>query len=393
MEGADRVAPRPRRPIHPTLAKLPPKWHAMTRTERTDRKGPALPRTAPNTPALAFTLASLLPAPLLAGAALFGAPFTWAALLYMTALAFLLDEIVAAAAPEGVEFPAHDRLSVILAAAHIVLLFLTVWALASPGLSFLERVALFLGAGLFFGQVSNSNAHELIHRGDRRLVLLGKWVYITLLFGQHASAHPLVHHVHVATPNDPNSARLGESYWRFLPRAWLGSFREGLAAETARQARAGHRRPHPYILYLTGAAFCLALSTVIAGLPGLLAHLLLAAYAQAQLLLSDYVQHYGLTRRQRPDGRYEPVGPRHSWNAKHWLTSHMMLNAPRHSDHHAHPARPYPELRLPGPDEAPRLPRSLPAMATLALVPSLWFRVMDRRAARWQPEHEQLAAE
>ncbi|MDF0599983.1 alkane 1-monooxygenase [Psychromarinibacter sp. C21-152] len=350
-------------------------------------------RTATTTPGLAFTLASLAPVPLLAGAALCGTPFTWAALLYMTALAYLLDEIVAAAAPEGVEFPAHDRLSVVLAISHFALLILAVHALATPGLTVLERLMLFLGAGLFMGQVSNSNAHELIHRGDRRLSLLGKWVYISLLFGHHASAHPLVHHVHVATPGDPNSARLGESYWRFLPRAWIGSFRAGLAAETARSRRVG-KRLNPYALYLTGAAFWLALSGAIAGLPGIAAHLALAAYAQAQLLLSDYVQHYGLTRAKRPDGRYEPVGPQHSWNAPHWLTSHMMLNAPRHSDHHAHPSRPYPELRLPSAQEAPILPRSLPAMATLALVPALWRRVMDRRVARWQPKGDaQYAAE
>ncbi len=106
-------------------------------------------------------------------------------------------------------------------------------------------------------------------------------------------------------------------------------------------------------------------------------------------MLSDYVQHYGLMRTEiRPPGKLEPVGPQHSWNAPHWFTTHLMLNAPpRHSDHHAHPARPYPALRLRD-GEAPMLPYSLPAMAALALVPKLWQRVMGGRELRkWYAAH------
>ena len=125
----------------------------------------------------------------------------------------------------------------------------------------------------------------------------------------------------------------------------------------------------------------------------MLAHIALAGFAQSQLLLSDYVQHYGLSRKVGPDGRPEPVGPAHSWNAPHWMTGHMMLNAPRHSDHHAHPSRPYPALALAAPGAVPTLPRSLPAMACLALVPPLWRRVMDPRAAQWQPQALRTAAE
>ena len=109
----------------------------------------------------------------------------------------------------------------------------------------------------------------------------------------------------------------------------------------------------------------------------------LGLHATGQLLLSDYVQHYGLRRRVLADGRLEPVGPRHSWNAPHWFSGAMMLNAPRHSDHHAHPARPYPALRLPGAEEAPMLPRALPVCCTIALCPPLWRRMMAPHLARW----------
>jgi alkane 1-monooxygenase len=121
-------------------------------------------------------------------------------------------------------------------------------------------------------------------------------------------------------------------------------------------------------------------AALIGGMTGILLWLLLAAHAQIQIHLSDYVQHYGLTRAPPPDGRPEPVTARHSWNTAHWFTSALLLNAPRHSDHHSHPARPYPALRLP--DEAPRLPWPLPLAATIALIPPLWRRMMKPHLAR-----------
>ncbi|NUB43910.1 alkane 1-monooxygenase [Fertoebacter nigrum] len=343
------------------------------------------------TPAL-FPLATLAPLPLLALGVGFGGALAFAGLVYMTLFALLLDQVVArAAAPDGVEFPAADALLVVLALAHLLALPLAVWAIGGPsGLSAVDRVALFAGFGLFFGQVSNPVAHELIHRGDRRLFRLGRLVYVTLLFGHHTSAHRLVHHRHAASRDDPNTARSGEGFYRFALRAWVGSFRKGLAAENDLRRR-GAKGLHPYAIYTGGAVLSLLLGWVIAGPAGALVWAGLAAHAQSQLLLSDYVQHYGLMRRTGPDGRLEPVGDRHSWNAPHGFTAALMLNAPRHSDHHAHPARPYPALRLPVPDLAPRLPWSLPVSCVVALLPPLWRRAMRPRLAQWRAEEAALA--
>ncbi|MDJ0628681.1 MAG: alkane 1-monooxygenase [Rhodobacter sp.] len=348
--------------------------------------------------ALAFSITSLLPVPLIVAAALVGGAGVWAALLYVTLFAFMMDEVIARAVPAdrgGCEFPAHDALSVVLALAHFAVLGLTVHALAGgTGLGGAERLGLFLAAGLFLGQVGNSNAHELIHRGRRGLNALGRWVYISVLFGHHSSAHPLVHHRFVATDKDPNSARAGESYYRFARRAWIGSFKAGLTAERDRLRSIGRTGPltNPYAVYFAGAALAVAAAAAIGGMAGILAHLALSAFAQSQLLISDYVQHYGLRRGRLADGRLEPVGPQHSWNAPHWFTGHMMLNAPRHSDHHGHPARPYPALTLPSEDRAPILPRSLPAMALLALWPRKWKQVMDPRVAAWTAAKDAQAA-
>jgi alkane 1-monooxygenase len=334
-----------------------------------------------------FALATLIPLALILTGLAFGGPWAWMALASVTIVVAGLDHLVRRTLPAGSdsEFPAGDGLAVSIAVGHIALVVLMMAALTGGWLTMIDKLVLFVATVQWLGQVGNSNAHELIHRGNRTLHRLGVLAYVTVLFGHHASAHPLVHHVRVATRSDPSTARKGESLYRFIGRAWRGSFREGFRAEQARLIRTG--RPgwrNPYVVYVGGAVVMMAQAVWIGGLAGLGIYLALALMAQGQLLMSDYVQHYGLMRAMGPNGKPVPVGPRHSWNAPHPASSAFMLNAPRHSDHHAHPARPYPTLRLPDPADAPHLPRSLPVMATLALFPPLWRRVMDPLAAAWE---------
>ncbi len=333
-------------------------------------------------PLFPFTLAAIAPVVLLALGALWGGLWVWAALIYVSIFAFLADEMVArpprSADPDQTE-RAANRLSVAIALAHFALLVLGVAAMAGATvLSGPERIAAFLGFGLYFGQVSIANAHELIHRSDRHLFGLGKWVFISLLYGHVTTSHRLLHHAHVATPKDPNFPPKGMSFYRYLPRSMALNFIEGYRIEQARAGRSG--RLNPYVTYVGGALGALALSGAVFGAAGVVALAGFALYAQFQHAMVDYLQHYGLARRQLPDGRFEPQGPQHSWNSPHWFTSLMTVNVTRHSDHHAHPARVYPALRLEA--DMPVLPYSLPAMGVIALVPSLWFRMMDRRAER-----------
>ncbi len=332
-----------------------------------------------------------MPVVLLILAALFGGVFSALAFLWITLIAFVLDEadIVPRGATGGDDDPRLVLwLPVALAAAHFLMIPLALWSLSGPGHGLVGWVLTFLAFGLWFGQVSNANAHELIHRTDRRLFLLGMWVYITLLFGHHTSAHRRVHHRFVATSDDPNTAERGESFYDFAVRAWPGAFRAGYEMDRMlMRPRLGRRAAlvHPYVIYVGGALVTLCLIGLTLGSTDLVIWLALCAHAQVQILLSDYVQHYGLRRRTGPDGRPEPVGPQHSWDAPQAFTGLSLLNANRHAAHHMRPGQSFAELELSPGQKAPMLPYSLPIMATIALVPPLWHRLMDRRLPREEP--------
>ena len=89
----------------------------------------------------------------------------------------------------------------------------------------------------------------------------------------------------------------------------------------------------------------------------------------------NYIEHYGLQRNKKPNGRYERVRPHHSWNSNHAIGRMLLFELSRHSDHHAYPGRKYPSLRHF--DASPQFPAGYPAMILLALCPPAWFRVMN----------------
>ena len=337
-----------------------------------------------------FALATLVPLPILVAGGAFGGILMIFACLYLSIFTFVLDELVVYAssdAPSGVEFPAARWLSILLGVLHLPVLIFAVGTISGAfGGVLWEQLAALYAFGLYFGQVSFSNAHELIHSKRRGPFWLGTLIYSSTLYGHHVTAHRHIHHRFVGSDQDPNTARLGESFYGFAWRAWSSSLRLGLVIENrAQRARYGNLRLRQHIFAAYGLIALAVMGgvTLAFGLAGLAAFAALSVYAIAQILLADYVQHYGLRRRYIGEDKLEPIGIQHSWNAPHPVSAALMLNAPRHSDHHAHPSKHFEALDLPEEDEAPMLPASLPAMSSLALFPPLWRRVMDGRERSW----------
>ena len=115
-------------------------------------------------------------------------------------------------------------------------------------------------------------------------------------------------------------------------------------------------------------------------------------FAFTLLEIVNYIEHYGLHRRKLENGRYERTTIHHSWNSNYLLTNLFLVQLQRHSDHHAYPKRRYQVLRHH--DESPQLPSGYATMVVLALIPSLWFKVMNPRVeAYYKGEEDQLTSQ
>ena len=241
-----------------------------------------------------------------------------------------------------------------------------------------------LSVGIVGGAIGITFAHELIHKPTALERNAGGVLLSLVAYGGFKVEHIFGHHVDVATPRDTSTARLGQSAYAFLARSLLlnpvRAWQLAGARLKARDLPAGHWRNEMYLWH--GLTLLLAAGiTAWLGVAGLAFFALQALVAITLLELVNYIEHYGLLRRRRPDGSYERVTPRHSWTDSHHLSNLALLNLQRHSDHHAYAARRYQVLRHH--DDAPQLPCGYASLVLLALVPPLWRRFMDPRVAAW----------
>jgi alkane 1-monooxygenase len=248
---------------------------------------------------------------------------------------------------------------------------------AGGTLSTLESLGLAITVGCVSGIAINT-AHELGHKRKQLERWLSKVALAQTFYGHFFIEHNRGHHVRVATPEDPASSRLGESFWEFLPRSVIGSLRSSWELEKVRLARLekGPWTIHNDILNAWAMSVVL-FGALVAGfgvevLPWLLVQ---AAFGFSLLEVVNYLEHYGLLRQKREDGRYERCAPEHSWNSNNVSSNVLLYHLQRHSDHHANPVRRYQALRHF--DEAPELPSGYATMIVLAYCTPLWRRVMD----------------
>ena len=75
------------------------------------------------------------------------------------------------------------------------------------------------------------------------------------------------------------------------------------------------------------------------------------------------------------DGEYEPVNETHSYDALFRASSYSFFNIVFHADHHFYASREYYKLRVY--DRSPKLPFSYSSFVLIAMVPQLFFRIMN----------------
>jgi alkane 1-monooxygenase len=253
------------------------------------------------------------------------------------------------------------------------------WLWAYGHLSGIDKVGLALTVAMVSGIAINT-AHELGHKRASIERLLSKVALAQSGYGHFFIEHNRGHHVRVATPEDPASARLGESFYAFLPRTVIGSLRSAWELERVRLRRLGAPAWSTRNDILRAWAMTVVLyAALVAGFGFVvLPYLLIQAVLGFSLLeIVNYLEHYGLLRQRADDGRYQRTAPEHSWNSNSSASNVLLYHLQRHSDHHANPIRRYQALRHV--DDAPQLPTGYAGMILLAVLPPLWRRVMDHR--------------
>ncbi|WP_354697952.1 Alkane 1-monooxygenase [Paraconexibacter sp. AEG42_29] len=253
------------------------------------------------------------------------------------------------------------------------------WMWGSGELSTLESLGLAFTVGTVAGIAINT-AHELGHKRKNGERWASKVALAQTGYGHFFIEHNRGHHVRVATPEDPASSRLGESFYAFLPRTVSGSLKSAWELEKIRLDRVGSRTFTIRNDVLNAWLMTVVLFGVLVAAFGVevLPYLLLQAVFGFSLLeVVNYLEHYGLVRQKQDDGRYERCRPEHSWNSNNTASNVLLYHLQRHSDHHANPVRRYQALRHF--DEAPELPSGYGTMITLAYFTPLWRRVMDKR--------------
>ncbi|OAL79296.1 alkane 1-monooxygenase [Acinetobacter sp. SFB] len=245
--------------------------------------------------------------------------------------------------------------------------------------SLLDQILLGISMGAING-IGVNTAHELSHRPNKEDHYLSHATLMPLFYNHFRIEHPYGHHKRAATPEDPASSKMGETFYEFWPRTVFGGLKSAVEIEKNRLKRKGLSFFSKENELFQGWAMSAGFHATMLKLFGkeVIPYLATQAFYGVSLFeVINYIEHYGLMRDKKSDGSYARTMPEHSWNNNNITTNLFLYQLQRHSDHHAYPTRPFQALR--NFDEAPELPSGYATMLLPALIPSLWFKMMDQR--------------
>lgn len=260
------------------------------------------------------------------------------------------------------------------------LLFYFLYLVTYADLTTMELVGKTLSMGIGCGILGINVAHELGHRTLKYEQSMAKALLLTSMYMHFYIEHNRGHHKNVSTPIDPASARLNEPIYFFWFRSITGSYRSALHLEKLRLERLGHKpftfKNEMIRFLLIQVLFMVCIGVIFS--PLTVVYFLGAATTGILLLETvNYIEHYGLQRKEIEPGLFEKVKPIHSWNSEHILGRVMLYELTRHSDHHYKANRKYQVLRYF--EESPQLPLGYPASMVLSFLPPVWFSLMNPR--------------
>jgi alkane 1-monooxygenase len=308
----------------------------------------------------------------------------WVGLVFLVPLvvAYEVDvrsrDLLRAPRPGAAAWP-FDLVVYALAAIQLANIVLLARMFAQVSLASLDVFLAAIVVGVASGH-SIITAHELIHRSRARDRWLGRLLLCTVAYEHFYTEHLRGHHARVGTPEDPATARFGETFHEFYRRTVPAQFASAWRLETARlgdpdlrllDRRQWRNRVVHGLLAEAALAAAIALS---AGGVALLAFALQALVASRLLEVVNYFEHWGLERAGRG------IAPSDSWDTYAWFTTHSLVGLSRHADHHVHASRPYQELRVE--EAAVRLPTGYIGTIVLVLARNRLFRQLATEELR-----------
>lgn len=348
---------------------------------------------------LAFLWAFSLPLVVFVSSFLIGGYWVFAGAIYSYLIIPILDLIVGKDADNvigsEVEELADDKyfssLIYLLVYAQFALLVGGAWLITSGTLNVIQIIGYTLSVGVLTAGGINL-AHELGHKSSKMAQWHSKFALMQVCYMHFFIEHNKGHHVHVATPLDPATSKKNQTIYQFLIQTIFGSYKSAWNIEKRRLERQNSSvwtwKNDMIKFAVLPILLCIALTLGFSLWQGTFLWLIpiyffVQSYlAFSQLEVVNYIEHYGIERQEIAPGRYERVNPLHSWNANHFISNLVLFQLQRHSDHHAHAARPYQVLRHF--DESPQLPFGYPVMILMAFIPPLWFKIMNHRLENWK---------
>tara|TARA_B100000700_G_C15005999_1_gene838556 strand:+ start:196 stop:1206 length:1011 start_codon:yes stop_codon:yes gene_type:complete len=271
----------------------------------------------------------------------------------------------------------HNIALIIIFPGILFLVFFGLIKVSQNDISYLEAMALGAAVGMSGGSIGITTAHELIHRNNKKMRSIGVMLLIICLYGHFRIEHIYGHHKYFATKQDPATARKGENFYFFLFRCVIMSLVSAWNIEkkllTNKNLSAYNIRNRMFH-YFVAETFLLILAFLIAGINGLIFIFFHSALSIILLELVDYIQHYGLERTKK-NGKYETYSEQHSWNSRHTSANWSTFNLGLHAEHHQTANRHYPLLSHQ--KKIMEMPTNYPVMIMMALIPPIWFRVMN----------------
>mmetsp|Transcript_15708 Transcript_15708/g.28682 ORF Transcript_15708/g.28682 Transcript_15708/m.28682 type:complete len:377 (-) Transcript_15708:848-1978(-) len=239
--------------------------------------------------------------------------------------------------------------------------------------SLLLTLCIVLGAGNVSG-VGLVAAHEVFHKKDITHRVLGTLHMSKSLYMHFFIEHLYGHHKNVATPYDAATSRLGEKLYTFIPRSVFHTFLNTWDYEAKRLGSGWSIYNRHFLFGAVELALVLGVYKFF-GFLGLAAFFAQAVISICLLETTNYIEHYGLERKEVSPGVYEPVTIKHSWNAPQVFQNVILFKLQRHSDHHENSLKPYQTLC--SYEESPKLPCGYAVCVTAAAVPQVWFSIVD----------------